>query len=396
MSIQNRRFREKGIAHAVLAFVIVIVLIGVLGFVGYNAWQRKVSNASGSSSVGGTTYAWSADTPVGCNLAGRVWSNNKCSKTCQTGSYKTRGTSGYCVGSIDTAQAQSECSGLFRKYVKTLGCAKLSVFPDKFHASGRGFAVDAKQCLEGYRVYLQNTRDYCAKGADASVSGARDRTKPRVLAATTTMKLSGQYESIDPRTGYSFSQQATYWTNSRRIADGIYTAKFGIGDYPLALFGTVTKNNWKQAEAFLKKQTNGNMYGVWRWTNEDSSDNLFNAYNASKPFKKINTASFTYNEAECQRSIAKYGSCDYSPSFGYNPNYFTSKADQDAWVKKYKVTVMPTSYNYGKTAYIVTGWGHTNASDYKFKYSDGKSPGYTGVASSATGTSPFKLNSPLN
>lgn len=395
----NRRSHERGIAHAFLALVVVVVLVGILGFVGYNAWQRKETNAAGTSSLGNTTYVYNVETSVGCNLAGRVWSNNKCNKTCQAGSYKTRGTVGYCAGSIDTAQGEAECKGLARKYVKSLGCAKLSVFPDKFHASGRGFMVDAKQCLSGYRVYLQNTRDYCTKGAGADVSGTRDRTKPKVLAATTMMQLSGQYQSIDPRTGYSFSQQATYWANSRRVADGLYTAKFGIGDYPLALFGTVTKNNWKQAEAFLKKQTNGNMYGLWRWTNEDSSDNLFNGYDANKPFKKINTASFTYNEAECQRSISKYGYCDYSPMSGYNPNYFSSAAEQAAWVKKYNVSITPTKYGpvNGKmqSARIVTGWGHTNASGYMFKYSDGTSPGFTGTSFSTSGTSPFKQNRPL-
>ena len=177
MSIQNRRFREKGIAHAVLAFEIVIVLIGVLGFVGYNAWQRKVSEASGSSNVGNTTYVFNTGTAVGCELAGRTWSGTKCNKTCITGTYKAVGSNGYCTGSIDTAQKEAECKSLSRKFVKAIGCAKLSVFQDKFHGSGRGFKVDAKQCVSGYRVYLQNTRDYCTKGV-AGVSATRDRTTP--------------------------------------------------------------------------------------------------------------------------------------------------------------------------------------------------------------------------
>ena len=404
MKRYNRKSRELGAAHAVLVFVVVLVLVGVLGFVGYNAWQRKVSNAGDTGSVGtNTAYVFHVVTAEGCNLAGRVWSNGNCTAQCHNGTYKKvtlkSGSTGYCTGSIDTAIGASSCKGYERKFVNNLGCAKLSVFQDKFSGSGRGYAIDAKQCLAGYRDYFQNTNDFCTKGV-AGVSATRDRTKPSVLTATTTMKLSGQFESIDPRTGYSFSQQATYWTKSRAIADGLYMAKHDAGTYSMpGTFGkVVTKNNWKEAEAFLKKQTNGNMYGVWRWTNEDSSDNLFNTYNASKPFKKINTASFTYNEAECQRSIAQYGYCDYSPSFGYNPNYFSSAADQAAWVKKYNVSVTPTTYNYGKTATIVTGWGHTYASEYKFKYADGMSPGFgSSVLPSATkGTSPFRLNAPLN
>ena len=49
----KRQF-QAGSHHVVLTFVAVVALIGVLGFVGYNAWQKKNANAAGEASVGQT------------------------------------------------------------------------------------------------------------------------------------------------------------------------------------------------------------------------------------------------------------------------------------------------------------------------------------------------------
>lgn len=328
-----------------------------------------------------------------CSLAGRKWSNNKCSTTCSTGSYRavSKAKSGYCTGSIDTNQSESECTKtLHRKYVKTLGCAKLSTFANRFDHSNLGYAADVKQCATGYRVYYQNTRDFCAKGPSSSVSLKRDTTKPSVLTATDAMRVSGEWESIDPRTGYSFSQQSTYWQKSRKIAKDIYEAKM-VGDKNRKIIVgkcQYTVGQLSSLEKCLKAQTNGNLYGVWRWVNEDSSDNLFNSYSPNKKFLKIYTLHYSY------------GGDFFHAKIGYNPNYFSSKAEQDSWVKRNGVIVTPTEYTDTastpkKKASIVIGSGHTYSSSYKFKYSDGKSPGYAGASYSTKGTSPFKSNRAL-
>jgi len=46
---------QRGAAHLILILVIVLGLVAVLGFVGYNAWQKQSAGAGGSDTVGGVT-----------------------------------------------------------------------------------------------------------------------------------------------------------------------------------------------------------------------------------------------------------------------------------------------------------------------------------------------------
>jgi len=48
------RHNQAGAAHLVLVAVIALVIIGALGFVGYNAWQRSEANAGGIITIGGS------------------------------------------------------------------------------------------------------------------------------------------------------------------------------------------------------------------------------------------------------------------------------------------------------------------------------------------------------
>lgn len=54
MNIQHVRKGEKGIAHLLIVIVDVVVLVGVLGFIGYNALQKKTSNAGNEATLGRT------------------------------------------------------------------------------------------------------------------------------------------------------------------------------------------------------------------------------------------------------------------------------------------------------------------------------------------------------
>ncbi|HEY0965009.1 MAG TPA: hypothetical protein VGE13_00840 [Candidatus Saccharimonadales bacterium] len=47
----NGRRHERGAAHFV-ALLVFVALVGVVGFVGYNAWQKQTSNAGGRNTVG--------------------------------------------------------------------------------------------------------------------------------------------------------------------------------------------------------------------------------------------------------------------------------------------------------------------------------------------------------
>ncbi len=49
--LTNRRLHERGAAHFVALFLFV-ALVGVVGFVGYNAWQKQQTNAGGQNTVG--------------------------------------------------------------------------------------------------------------------------------------------------------------------------------------------------------------------------------------------------------------------------------------------------------------------------------------------------------
>ncbi|HEY1085808.1 MAG TPA: hypothetical protein VGE34_03740 [Candidatus Saccharimonadales bacterium] len=60
----QKRKAERGSHHLVLIVGIVVALIGILGFVGYNAWQRQTSNAGGQNTVGSTTQIKAAEKKI--------------------------------------------------------------------------------------------------------------------------------------------------------------------------------------------------------------------------------------------------------------------------------------------------------------------------------------------
>jgi hypothetical protein len=49
--MKNIRISERGAAH-VIAIVVFVLLLGAVGFVGYNAWQKQSTNAGGKNTVG--------------------------------------------------------------------------------------------------------------------------------------------------------------------------------------------------------------------------------------------------------------------------------------------------------------------------------------------------------
>ena len=48
---RNSHYHEQGVVH-LLAIFLFVALIGIVGFVGYNAWQRQAANAGGTSALG--------------------------------------------------------------------------------------------------------------------------------------------------------------------------------------------------------------------------------------------------------------------------------------------------------------------------------------------------------
>lgn len=54
--IDKKRYGHHESGHAALAFIVVIGLVGLLGFVAYSSWQKKLADAAGTSSLGQQRY----------------------------------------------------------------------------------------------------------------------------------------------------------------------------------------------------------------------------------------------------------------------------------------------------------------------------------------------------
>lgn len=327
----SRTFRERGAAHAVLAFVAVFVLIGVLGFVGYNAWQRKVSNAGTATTVG-VTYKC----PSGYSTTDKpITSSTMCSK--QNG-YEwvkaTKGSAGNWKCPNDTVE------------VKGTGSSKTCKVP-KYEKTR---AVEVDVVTVG-----------CDKTYPAGVHCSTDKTKP-LLTKPSTM-TDAQWTSFNPRYGFSFKDQARIWQLSHGIPDKVVALKNQSG---VLCIGSkcFNKTQWKEYQAFLESNPSYKVSGLVKWRDNDPNNNYFMTYNSSKKFL---TEARTF-----VGGVPQLKTGEYDPRKNYNPNYFSSAADMASWFKRNGIASLPADgtggwcfgTEHGSCQYQV--WNN-----HYFMYSDG-------------------------
>lgn len=167
---------KKLLRNKPLVISSVVVLLGIVGFVGYSAWQQLQANAGGENSLTKTQrrYVISADSKKGCELAGRVWSaateegKNICKAECSVTGVAyvdaTEGMNGYCQGYIVPKMDKARCiANLHRYYVATTGCSRL---PDQANSNA------AAQCIPGYPNYLADRDQASDKCIAQTIVGA--------------------------------------------------------------------------------------------------------------------------------------------------------------------------------------------------------------------------------
>jgi hypothetical protein len=138
--------------------IVVVVLVGAIG-----SWLLYNSYAN--------TYGLS---PEGCKIRGRVGEFNEavgkyyCYSACRSyaGNLVANPDGyGYCSHAITAAStmSQTKCSSLGRKWVGTVGCARVwmqAAYPDK------KVFYNALQCAkDGADYHVTNTYDYCGSGS---------------------------------------------------------------------------------------------------------------------------------------------------------------------------------------------------------------------------------------
>ena len=169
-----KRLDSSGVAHH--ALIALIVVVSIASFGAWRVWQSSAATVSDSSLIRVTNEK-------GCELAGRKWVNNDCTKECRTNAapYKTVVGSdgenkGFCAKAVAETMGKEECvNTLHRYYVYERGCA-VRVDGDNTN--------NAKQCLPGYPNYVaEGGKDRCVAATVVQETTTTDKYDAAKCAA---------------------------------------------------------------------------------------------------------------------------------------------------------------------------------------------------------------------
>lgn len=256
-----------------------------------------------------------------------------------------------------------------------------------------------------------------ANGAASAVNPVNDRpSAPTVSADDVGAAAAGpllsrpstmspdQWYSVDPRTGFSFATMSVAYKNGARAAQILDGLKAGNG----AVYAggvNYTPSMWREFARYIHHSPNFMLYGLKRWYDADTTNDGFMTYDPSKVWQTPVPPDGDGNP------IGVVPGVSYDAHLGFNPNYFASKAEQDAFVADMGII-------FNRTPFENMFWPGGQKSvydDYEcfagglFMYSDGTTPSPNSGewaeswnrakpegfdAASADGSSPYRPKTP--
>lgn len=144
MKLPMRPSKQSGFAHLAL-LIIVAVVIGVTGFIGYTIYQKSDADAALGK--------------LACDLRGRKWNTSakvNCLQACKSNKKSDlvrENGHNWCKGYVSNGINSKKCIDLGRRYLNTSGCARRPKQDSK---------AKAPQCRGNKNYYVSSPYDYCA------------------------------------------------------------------------------------------------------------------------------------------------------------------------------------------------------------------------------------------
>lgn len=169
----------------------------------------------------------------------------------------------------------------------------------------------------------------------ARASVHRDSVKPTLMNKPDKMSQE-QWYSTNPFYGFSYATQSVYFTNGLNARKTIEDMKRGqaIVKYEGK---TYDQSNWQAYQTLVNTSDRFQLFGLKRWYDNDTTNNNWLPYDKDKKF--------LVPAAEVNGHYPVKAGKTFDPSKGFDPNYFSSKADQNSWLKNNKILLNHDPFN---------------------------------------------------